>query len=237
MAPAEPLARTLAEDPAQPPAMTQAQANFDWALVDSLDQRPSEPVDAIVALGANVGDALATLRSAIDALRALNGLWVVGISPLARTAPVGAEDQPEFFNAVVHVRTDLSARSLFRLLALIEDAHGRVRHQEWGPRTLDLDLIAYDCLIAGDDELTVPHPRAHQRAFVLLPWAYMYRRAFLPGVDGGMVAALAAKAPDRAGVRWLATDWINTDQVVTGGYNQFGTGDQTAFAAWGAWAS
>jgi dihydroneopterin aldolase/2-amino-4-hydroxy-6-hydroxymethyldihydropteridine diphosphokinase len=178
-----------------------------WASVNDMDQRPVGPVDVIVGLGANIGDALGSLRSAVAALADTPRVEVAGVSPLARTAPVGGIDQPDFFNAVVHLRTTLSARELFYVLRGIEQAHGRVRDQAWGPRSLDLDLIAYDGLLDSDDELTVPHPRAHERAFVLLPWAAMSPAAFLPGLGGGPVAQLADMAPDRAGVRWLAPGW------------------------------
>jgi dihydroneopterin aldolase/2-amino-4-hydroxy-6-hydroxymethyldihydropteridine diphosphokinase len=199
---APPVERAVPAQPVQEP----------WASVNNMDQVPSIPVDAIIALGANVGDALGTLRSALDDLRATPGLSVMAVSPLARTAPVGQVEQPDFFNAVVHVRTTLSARQLFHNLGRIEDAYGRSRTQPWGPRTLDLDLIAYDGLIDADDELTVPHPSAHERAFVLLPWAAMTPGAFLPGLGGGPVEVLAQQAPDRPGVRWLAPGWDGIEE-------------------------
>ncbi|MDR1188888.1 MAG: 2-amino-4-hydroxy-6-hydroxymethyldihydropteridine diphosphokinase [Bifidobacteriaceae bacterium] len=173
----------------------------------SIDQVPDEPVDAIIGLGANLGEALATLRMALADMREEPGIEVVAVSPLARTAPVGHEDQPDFFNAVAHVRTTLSPRALLRTLQGIEETHGRRRSVRWGPRTLDLDLIAYDTLLADEDELTLPHPRAHQRSFVLVPWSLMAPGAFLPGLGGGPVAELAEAAPDTGCIRWLAPDW------------------------------
>jgi dihydroneopterin aldolase/2-amino-4-hydroxy-6-hydroxymethyldihydropteridine diphosphokinase len=175
--------------------------------VQSLDEAPAEPADVVVAMGSNLGDSLATLRGAVRDLRGEPGIEVVEVSPLARTAPVGTTGQPDFFNAVVHLATTLSPRALLHTLQGIEDKYGRERTERWGPRTLDLDLIAYDCLLAGDDELTVPHPRAFERAFVLVPWAEMTPDAFLPGLGGGHVSRLAEDAPDRMGVRWLAPGW------------------------------
>jgi len=173
-----------------------------------LDQRPGEQVEAMVALGANVGDSLATLRNAVQDLDSEPGVWVMAAAPLARTHAVGAVGQADYFNGVVRLRTNLSARQLLRVLMGVEQAHGRQRTVRWGPRTLDLDLVTYGSLVASDTEVTVPHPRAHQRAFVLLPWAQMAPLAKLPGPNGGPVAQLAEAAPDRPGVRWLAPDWL-----------------------------
>jgi dihydroneopterin aldolase/2-amino-4-hydroxy-6-hydroxymethyldihydropteridine diphosphokinase len=175
--------------------------------VASIDQTPNEPADAVIALGANLGEALETLRSALADLREEPGVEVLAVSPLARTAPLGVEDQPDFFNAVAHLRTTLSPRTLLHTLQGIEEKHGRQRTLRFGPRTLDLDLIAYDTLLADEDELTLPHPRAHERAFVLAPWSLMAPGAFLPGLGGGPVAELAQAAADRTSIRWLAPDW------------------------------
>jgi dihydroneopterin aldolase/2-amino-4-hydroxy-6-hydroxymethyldihydropteridine diphosphokinase len=175
-----------------------------------VDQIPDAPVDAIVALGANLGDALATLRAALEDLRAEPGIEVAAVSPMARTAPVGRTDQPDFFNAVVHLRTTLSPRTLLHTLQGIEEKHGRRRTGgRWAPRTLDLDLIAYETLLADEDDLILPHPLAHERSFVLVPWSMMTPGAFLPGLGGGPVAELAERAPDRGCIRWLAPDWHN----------------------------
>ncbi|MDR1825031.1 MAG: 2-amino-4-hydroxy-6-hydroxymethyldihydropteridine diphosphokinase [Bifidobacteriaceae bacterium] len=185
-----------------------------WGPVRTLDEVPRVPVDVVIGLGANQGDALSALRGALTDLRAEPGIEVVAVSPLARTAPVGMEDQPDFFNAVALLRTTLSARALLHTMQGIEEKYGRDHSggRRWGPRPLDLDLIAFDTLLAGDDELTVPHPEAHTRAFVLVPWALMSPAGFLPGLGGGPVAQLANQAPDRAGIRWLAPGW---DQPAT----------------------
>lgn len=177
---------------------------------DPLARRPASAVRAVLALGGNVGDVRATLRGAVADLGALDGVEVVAVSPLARTAPVGP-DQDDYDNAVVVVRTTLSPRELLRATSAIEDAHGRVRTERWGPRTLDIDVVTVDGVDSADPELELPHPRAHDRAFVLVPWAHVEPGAVLGGLGGGSVAALAQTAPDRDGIRWLALDWLEAD--------------------------
>ncbi len=179
------------------------------AAPDRLDEVPPVPVDAVLALGSNLGAPQSTLRAAVEDIAALPGVEVVAVSPLARTSPVGGPDQPDFLNAVVLVRTTLSARALLHAAQSVEARHGRERRERWGPRTLDVDLITYDTTLAVTDDLELPHPRAHERAFVLQPWAQVAPDAVLPGLGGGPVAALAATAPDRDGIRWLALDWMN----------------------------
>jgi len=175
---------------------------------DALDEAPDEPVDVVLALGANLGAAQQTLRDAVSDLARVRGLTVVDVSPLARSAAVGGPEQPDYLNAVVLARTTLSARDLLRATQAIEQQHGRERLEHWGPRTLDIDLVVYGSTLAVTDDLELPHPRAHQRAFVLEPWAQVAPGAVLPGLGGGPVALLAATAPDRAGIRWLALDWL-----------------------------
>jgi dihydroneopterin aldolase / 2-amino-4-hydroxy-6-hydroxymethyldihydropteridine diphosphokinase len=177
-------------------------------VVDSFDRNPDVPVDVVLALGSNLGTPQDTLRRAVADIGAVPGIQVVDVSPLARTTPVGGPDQADFLNAVLLARTTLSARDLLRATQAVEQAHGRERHEHWGPRTLDVDIIVYGSLTAVSDDLEVPHPRAHERAFVLQPWAQVAPDAVLPGLGGGPVAALAATAPDRDGVRWLALDWL-----------------------------
>lgn len=123
---------------------------------------------ALVALGANLGDPAAALRWA---LRRLEGLGRVrAVSKLYRTRPVGGPDgQPDYLNAAVSLSTELGPRALLRGLLALETEYGRVRLERWGARVLDLDLIAYDDLILSGPDLSLPHPRAWERAFVLLP--------------------------------------------------------------------
>jgi len=174
---------------------------------DRMDAVPAEPVGVVIALGSNLGASQDTLRAAVHALAEVPGLEVTGVGPLARTAPVGGPDQPDFLNTVVLGRTTLSPRALLRACQAVEDRLGRVREERWGPRTLDVDLIVHGTTIGVTDDLELPHPRAHQRAFVLLPWAHVDPQAVLPGLGGGPVAALAETAPDRAGIRWVNLDW------------------------------
>lgn len=161
-----------------------------------LDDAPAEPVRAALALGANLGDREASLRSAVADLANVPGVRLLCVSPVYETPPVGGPAQGSYLNAVVVVATTLSPRSLLRAVHRVEHAHGRVRSVRWGPRTLDVDVLAHGDLVAADEELTVPHPRAHERGFVLVPWAAADPDAVLPGPHGGRVADLAAAAPD-----------------------------------------
>lgn len=185
-------------------------------VTDALDDAPAEPVEVVLALGANLGAAQETLRDAVSDLAATRGVEVTDVSPLARTAAVGPE-QPDYLNAVVLARTTLSPRELLRATQAVENAHGRERAERWGPRTLDIDIVVYGSVLAVTDDLELPHPRAHERAFVLEPWSQLDPDAILPGLGGGPVAALAATAPDRGGVRWLALDWLTAPVPGTSG--------------------
>ena len=178
------------------------------SVADVLDELPAAPTEVVLALGSNLGTPQETLRQAVAALAEVPGLEVVKVSPLARSAPVGGPEQPDFLNAVVIARTTLAPRALLRATQAIEAAHDRRRDEHWGPRTLDIDLIVYGSILAVTDDLELPHPRAHERAFVLQPWAQIAPDAVLPGLGGGPVAALAATAPDLSGIRWLALDWL-----------------------------
>ena len=141
------------------------------------------PVVAFIGLGGNVGDATATLRSAIDALAALPGTRLAAASRLYRTAPVGGIAQADFINGVARLETILAPQDLLRALFAIERAHGRDRdiEQRWGPRTLDLDLLLYGEDVLDVDGLTVPHPRIAERAFVLVPLVEIAPDAVIPG--------------------------------------------------------
>lgn len=202
-----------AAPPADPPELPEARPGdddvVDAELVqDALDEAPDGSAEVVLAIGSNLGAAQDTLRDAVADLAAIPGVEVLDVSALARTAPVGGPEQPDFLNAVVIARTTLSPRDLLRATSGIEQAHGRERQVHWGPRTLDIDIIVYGHVSAVTDDLELPHPRAHERAFVLQPWAQVRPDAVLHGLGGGPVAALAATAPDREGVRWLALDWL-----------------------------
>jgi 2-amino-4-hydroxy-6-hydroxymethyldihydropteridine diphosphokinase len=164
---------------------------------------PGPPVRrAAFALGSNLGDRAATLQRAVLALAATDGLAVVAVSPVYQTDPVGGPaDQPAYLNAVLVTDTVLSPRALLALAHVVEHAAGRERRVRWGPRTLDVDLLVVGDLTSDDPTLTLPHPRAHERAFVLVPWADVDPGCAVPG--RGTVASLLAALPprERAGVR------------------------------------
>ena len=123
---------------------------------------------AVVALGANIGEPKANLDLAIALLcEATN---VVAVSTYLQTKPVGGPEQPDYLNAVAIVESELPAKDLLAVLNGIETAMGRTREVHWGPRVIDLDLIQYGGLLVNDEKLTLPHPRAHERRFVLAPW-------------------------------------------------------------------
>ena len=152
----------------------------------------------VLSVGANLGDRLGTLQGCVQAIARLPDTDVLAISPLYQTAPVGGPPQPDYLNAVLLIQTGLPPRALLQQVNGIEARFGRVRAERFGPRTLDIDIIDYDGQVSDDPELTLPHPRAHERAFVLLPWSDLDPGAELPG--HGPVAALLAGL-DRAGVR------------------------------------
>ena len=157
---------------------------------------------AAFALGANLGDRAAALRGAVRALAATNGIEVVAVSPPYETDPVGGPaGQSPYLNAVVVTHTRLPAAALLAAAHTVEDQYLRVRTRRWGPRTLDVDLLAVDAEVVTTPELTIPHPRAHLRAFVLVPWADVDPGFEVPG--HGRVADLLAELPagERAGVR------------------------------------
>ena len=155
---------------------------------------------AYVALGANLGEPVAHLRAAVADLDALPGTRVVARSSLYRSAPVGLVDQPDFINAVVAVDTALEALPLLRTLLAIEARHGRVRSVPNAPRTLDLDLLLYGEAVVGGAELTLPHPRMHERAFVLLPLLEIAPHVDLPGLGAAraFLPAVAGPASERS---------------------------------------
>lgn len=136
---------------------------------------------AVLALGSNLGDRASALQGAIDALAADPRVRVVAASSVYRTEPVGGPEQGEFLNAVVIVDTELDSRSLLALCMSIEQKFHRERLEHWGPRTLDVDVIAVDDIVQDDPVLILPHPRAGERAFVCLPWLETDPEAVLPG--------------------------------------------------------
>jgi dihydropteroate synthase len=158
--------------------------------------------DVVLALGANIGDRLGALKAAVAAIGRLPDTEVTRVSPVYQTAPVGGPEQPDYLNAVLAARTGLRPRDLLSRLHEIEAGHGRVREVRFGPRTLDIDIVTYAGEVSDDPVLTLPHPRARERAFVLAPWLDIDPEAVLPGGYGGRVADLLDKT-SKDGIRRL----------------------------------
>jgi 2-amino-4-hydroxy-6-hydroxymethyldihydropteridine diphosphokinase len=143
--------------------------------------RAPRPRRVVLALGSNLGDRLENLQGALDALFDAPGLGFRAVSPVYETRPVGGPEQPSYLNAVISVDTALPARTILDRAHGVEEAFQRAREVRWGPRTLDVDLIVVDGEISDDPGLTLPHPRAHERAFVLAPWHDIEPDAEIPG--------------------------------------------------------
>lgn len=155
----------------------------------------------VIAIGSNLGERLNNLQGAVNSLADTPEVWVTAVSPVYETAPVDAPDgSRDFLNAVVLADTTLSARTLLERALAVEDAYGRERTTErHAARTLDVDLIVVGDRRANDADLVLPHPKAHERAFVLAPWNDVEPDAEL--VDQGPVAELLAKATDQTVTR------------------------------------
>src|SRR5262245_59393629 len=151
--------------------------------------------EAFIGLGANLGDPEDQVRRAFAALAGLPGTRLVASSPLYRSAPVGVGPQPDFVNAVARIETTLSARRLLEELLATEARFGRMRPSPGAPRTLDLDLLLYGQEVIDEPGLVVPHPRMHERAFVLAPLAEIAPEAAIPGK--GRIQALLAACRDQ----------------------------------------
>lgn len=224
----ETLAHRIAQAALQPPAVEavevtihKPQAPAGVPFVDEVTGGPYVSIrrvrdrEVVIALGSNMGDRVGTLNAAVRQLAQVDGLQIVSFSPLLETASVGGPVQPDYLNAVVVARSRLAPQTLLDELHRIEFNHGRVREVHWGARTLDLDLIQVGD--PGDEtdvrsdavELTLPHPRAHERAFVLVPWNRADATATLRTSHGvrdvsELVEALPADAMDgvRPGPEW-----------------------------------
>lgn len=152
----------------------------------------------VIAVGANLGDAqLVVGRTLSDLAERLDG-ELEARSSLFRTAPVGGPDQPEFINAVAILHSPLKPRDVLDRLQVMEQEAGRIRDVRWGPRTLDLDVIVADEVVSEDPDLIIPHPRAHERAFVLVPWLEIDPHAEIPG--RGSVRALVELGFEAQGI-------------------------------------
>jgi 2-amino-4-hydroxy-6-hydroxymethyldihydropteridine diphosphokinase len=158
----------------------------------------SAPALAILSLGSNLGDRERNIREAVADLAAVPGIEVLATSGLVETAalkPQGVDDSaPAYLNAIAQVSTTLEPSALLEATARIEQGHGRVRAERWGDRTLDIDIITFGALQQHDERLTLPHPRAHERAFVLVPWLQLDADATLPGI--GRVDLLPSAVAD-----------------------------------------
>lgn len=150
---------------------------------------------AVLSLGSNLGNREAHLAAARELLG--EEFPVVGVSSIYETAPVGVTDQDPFLNQVVVVEAD-DPEALLAAAHRAEELRGRVRNRRWGPRTLDVDVVSVDAMRSDDPRLSLPHPRAHERAFVLVPWLEIDPEAELPG--HGRVATLVRRL-GRDGVR------------------------------------
>ncbi len=190
--------------PQAPAGVTFADAGLGGPSVH-LRRQHDRPV--VIACGANLGDREATLAAAVRSLDRTDGIEVVAVSPLVETDPVGGPEQPDYLNAVVVARSRLAPLHLLDEMHRIEHWHRRVREVRWGARTLDLDLIqvgdpAEDGdLRSGTETLTLPHPRAHERGFVLVPWSRADPSAMLRRGDEVVPVADLLEEVDTSGVR------------------------------------
>lgn len=154
-------------------------------------------VRSVLALGSNLGESHDTLSLAVADLVDSPHVRLRAVSPIAQTRAVGGPEQPDYLNMVVEIETDLDPYELLAHCHAVENKYHRVRTVRWGPRTLDVDIITYGDLVSDDETLTLPHPRAAERAFVLQPWAWMDPTAVL---SGRPVPELAEQADDRDGL-------------------------------------
>lgn len=162
-----------------------------------------------IGLGSNLGNSLVTLQTAVQQLAAQSGIKLVGQSHWYQTPPIGPP-QPDYLNGCVLLQTNASPEQILALLLETEQRFGRVRRERWGPRTLDLDLLLYEQVVMQTPTLTLPHPRLHERAFVLVPLAELlphWVHPCLTGGDGSLpTIAQLASAIDCTGVKRLDLD-------------------------------
>ena len=163
----------------------------------------------VLAIGGNLGDVPVTLMHTVEALSYMEGFQIEDVSPIMRTKPVlapGQAPQPDYWNAVVVGSAIVTPDELFAQTSRIERELGRERHERWGARSVDIDIIQVEGLASCDPVLTLPHPRAKERAFVLAPWLLCDPDAILEGV--GRVCDLLATTPDREGIIDAVDDWL-----------------------------
>ncbi len=164
-------------------------------MTDARRAGPAKPnrtdgrASVLFSLGGNVGDSATTLRRAIKALGEEPGIELVAVSRLYRTPPWGKTDQAPFVNACVEALTGLTPEALLERVKRLEVKLGRIPGERWGPRAIDIDIIAYDDAVLSTDRLTVPHPELFNRAFVLLPLAEIASNRTIGGIRVGDAAA------------------------------------------------
>lgn len=169
----------------------------------------------VLAIGGNLGDVPVTLMHTVEALSYMEGFQIEDVSPIMRTKPVlapGQAPQPDYWNAVVVGSAIATPDELFAQTSRIERELGRERHERWGARSVDIDIIQVEGLASSDPLLTLPHPRAKERAFVLAPWLLCDPNAVLEGV--GRVCDLLATTPDREGIIDAVDDWLEDPSAV-----------------------
>ena len=169
----------------------------------------------VLAIGGNLGDVPVTLMHTVEALSYMEGFQIEDVSPIMRTKPVlapGQAPQPDYWNAVVVGSAIATPDELFAQTSRIERELGRERHERWGARSIDIDIIQVEGLASSDPVLTLPHPRAKERAFVLAPWLLCDPNAVLEGV--GRVCDLLATTPDREGIIDAVDDWLEDPSAV-----------------------
>ncbi len=162
----------------------------------------NDKVTAYLGLGANLGDRKKQLDQAIERLNHTKGIHVQQLSSLYETAPIGYVDQPPFYNQVIKIQTFLMPDDLLENMLHIEQELHRVRQFRWGPRTIDIDLLLYENCIIKQENLTVPHPRMTERAFVLIPLLEIAGDLLVPGTDK-KISQWVAELPERQDVHEL----------------------------------
>ncbi|MGO4111325.1 2-amino-4-hydroxy-6-hydroxymethyldihydropteridine diphosphokinase [Paenibacillus sp. YAF4_2] len=173
---------------------------------------PNTIAQAYIALGSNLGDREELLRQAVERLKQQSGVQIVKVSGIYETDPVGYTDQPAFLNMAVSVKTSLSPNELLHALFDAEQLLGRIRDIRWGPRTIDLDLLLYGDVTMDDEELTLPHPRMMERAFVLVPLRDVIDSSH-PLQDLVSVSAAAALQDGKEGIKlWKITNWLSESE-------------------------
>lgn len=177
---------------------------------------------ALIALGSNLGDRLAHLNAAVAGMLGLPGTRLVALSPLYETAPVGGPDrQGAYLNAAAHLETALSAPELLAALQRIEWGQNRERNVRWGPRTLDLDILVYEAEIRDGPKLVLPHPRMHERRFVMVPVCDIAAGMVHPGLNDTMLTLLNRLPAEPGDLtlfdgKWTAGDGLPPSQGESG---------------------